>query len=311
MSRLRTYAQLVRLPNLPSALADICLGALALYALPAGWLPFVLMLCASACLYTGGMVWNDYFDRDQDQRERPDRPIPSGRVTLRAARLVGIVLLAGGFLFALLSGWAQTLGSEGGAASLLWRPGILAALLVLGILLYDGLLKRTWLGPPGMGACRFLNVLLGACVAGASFAWGPALHLALVVGVYIVGVTWFARTEARTSNKPALIGASVVMLVALLLALPVPVFVPRGHASSILFPYLLVALGFLVGTPIIQAIANPVPSQVQAGIKRALLGLILLDAVLAIARAGEVGLVILILLVPALYLNRKGWLYAT
>ena len=79
MNRLRVYAQLVRLPNLPSALADVCLAAFALAAQPAvGRLvdgfpfgTFVLLLLSSACLYSSGMVWNDYFDLEQDRRERP------------------------------------------------------------------------------------------------------------------------------------------------------------------------------------------------------------------------------------------------
>jgi hypothetical protein len=41
------------------------------------------------------------------------------------------------------------------------------------------------------------------------------------------------------------------------------------------------------------------------------MALILLDAVLATATAGAIGLVILLLLAPSLYLNRKRWLYAT
>ena len=59
--------------------------------LPARWLPFLLLLLASACLYCGGMVWNDYFDRAQDKLERPSRPIPSGRVSPgeAARRLAG------------------------------------------------------------------------------------------------------------------------------------------------------------------------------------------------------------------------------
>jgi hypothetical protein len=42
-----------------------------------------------------------------------------------------------------------------------------------------------------------------------------------------------------------------------------------------------------------------------------LMGLVLLDAVLATALAGAPGLLILLLLGPSLYLNRKRWLYAT
>jgi 4-hydroxybenzoate polyprenyltransferase len=295
MSDLRSYAQLVRLPNLPTALADICLGVLAAHALPEHGLAFALLLLSSGCLYSAGMVWNDYFDVEQDRRERSFRPLPSGRISPTQAARLGIGLLVAGVLLAALAGMAS-----------LW----IAVCLVGAILAYDGGLKRTWAGPIAMGACRFLNVLLGVSACG-SLLWPRGAHLALVVGLYIVGVTWFARTEAQLSNQNALRGAAVVMLAGLLLALPLPVFLPAEQQSSFLFPYLLVGLGFLVGVPVVQAIANPTPSYVQAAVKRSLMALILLDTVLATATAGAIGLVLLLLLAPSLYLNRKRWLYAT
>jgi 4-hydroxybenzoate polyprenyltransferase len=302
----RAYLQLVRLPNVFTALADILLAALAAQALPQHLPAFVLLALASACLYSGGMVWNDFFDLEQDRHERPYRPLPSGRVTRRDAALLGAALLAGGVIFAALSGL-----THGGFRA---APLLLAAALVGAILLYDGWLKRTWAGPVGMGLCRFLNVLLGLTVAGGLEAsW--RLPLALVVGLYIAGVTWFARTEARLSSQAALAGAAVVMLASLVLALPLPALLaasPGGaRPTSPLFPYLLVALGFLVGIPVGRAIMGPTPPHVQAAVKRALQGLVILDAVLAMALAGSVGLVILLLLVPILYLGRWRWLYAT
>jgi 4-hydroxybenzoate polyprenyltransferase len=162
-----------------------------------------------------------------------------------------------------------------------------------------------------MGACRFLNVLLGlSIVPGPIGSWG--LGLALAVGIYIVGVTWFARTEARTSSQEALTAAAIVMLAGLLLALPLPVLA-AGRAAPVvtspLFPYLLVAYGFVVGLPVVRAINHPSPARVQAGVKVAVLGLVAFDAVLATALAGGVGLVLLVLLPPALYLGRR--LYST
>jgi UbiA prenyltransferase family len=302
MDRLRPYFQLVRLPNVFTALADITLAALALRALPEHTATFLLLCFASACLYCGGMVWNDYFDVEQDKRERPFRPIPSGRVSPTTAAIFGGLLLAAGVIFAILSALQHAEGSRS-------APIVLAVLLVGAILAYDGWLKRTQLGPVGMGACRLLNVLLGLTVTGQPIErWGWLL--ALVVGLYIVGVTWFARTEARLSSQAALAGAAGVMLAALLLAVPVPAVPPDGSPSP-LFPYLLVALGFLVGIPVGRAISKPTPTRVQAAVRRALSGLILLDAVLATAVAGALGLVILLLLVPIFYLRRWQWLYAT
>jgi 4-hydroxybenzoate polyprenyltransferase len=123
-------------------------------------------------------------------------------------------------------------------------------------------------------------------------------------------VTWFARTEARESSQTALRGAAGVILAALVLALPLPVLGEPGRSSP-LFPYLLVVLGFLVGLPVSEAVLRPTPAHVQAAVKRSLLGLIVLDAVLATALAGKDGLFILLLLVPALALNWQKWLYAT
>ena len=147
-----------------------------------------------------------------------------------------------------------------------------------------------------MGACRFLNVLLAFSLAGIS---GVGVYAASIVGLYIVGVTWFARTEARQSNRKALASAAVVMLLSLVLALPIGVWSPEVFGSS-LYLYLLVALGFWVGIPISKAVEQPMPAKVQAAVKRCIFGLVLLDATLAVALAGPVGLVILLLLLPAL-----------
>ncbi len=306
MNRLRPYLQLIRLPNVFTALADIALAALAVgHAHPEQSLSavtFLLLCLASACLYCGGMVLNDVCDVEQDRHERPDRPIPSGRVSRTAASIVAAVLFAGGVTVAILS----ALRHEEGHRS---APIVSALLLVAAIVGYDRWLKRTWMGPAGMGLCRLLNVLLGLTVLGEPIErWGWLL--ALVVGLYIGGVTWFARTEARLSSQAALGGAAGIMLAALFLALPVPALFDPGTASP-LFPYLLVVLAFVVGIPLGKAIADPTPRHVQAAVKRSLLGLVVLDAVLATAVAGSFGLVLLVLLVPILLLGRWRWLYAT
>jgi 4-hydroxybenzoate polyprenyltransferase len=298
-SRTLAYARLLRLPNVFTAPADIGLGLLAAGgAVP--WPAAALLCVSSAALYCGGMVWNDYFDLEQDRRERPFRPLPSGAVTLAAAMQLGVALLAGGWLAAALAGFRGH-GFDP-------TPAVVAGLLVAAILLYDRWLKRTSAGPVGMGMCRFLNVLLGCSVAGDAVPWGLRLHLAGVVGLYIVGVTWFARSEARQSEAHQLRRAAGVMAAALALALPLPLHLPDGTASP-LFPYLLVVFGFVIGIPAGRAWVKPEPARVQAAVKRAVLGLIVLDAVLATAVAGAGGLVLLALLPPALVLGQ--WLYST
>ena len=55
---------------------------------------------ASCLLYLSGMVLNDVFDAEVDAREQPERPIPSGRVSLQAATIVGWGMLTAGIVVA-------------------------------------------------------------------------------------------------------------------------------------------------------------------------------------------------------------------
>ncbi len=303
MRRFLVYAQLVRLPNAFTAVADIALGAWASGALAGHWGIFLCLVAASVLLYWSGMVWNDYFDLAQDRKERPLRPLPSGRVTPRTAAWIGAGLMLAGLGFAAL---ADRLQPEGG-----WLALPLALLLVAAIFGYDGWLKRTWAGPVAMGTCRFLNVLLGLAILGhRPPAWG--LLLALVVGVYIGGVTWFARTEARVSSPQMLLAAAGVILASLVLALAVPALAQQtapGLQPSALFPYLLAAFGFYLALAVVPALRRPLPERVQPAIKRAVLGLVLLDALLASALVGTLGLLLALLVVPGMVLGR--WLYST
>ncbi len=299
----RAYAQLVRVPNVFTAFADIALAwcaALAIGTPGSRWPSLALLLGASGCLYSAGMAWNDFFDIEQDRRERPFRPLPSGRLTRRAAATFASALMALGLVLAAWAGW-QAQGS-------LQATLPIAGILIATIFLYDAWLKRTWLGPLAMGACRFLNVLLGLGVANENLHWGARFGLALVIGLYIVGVTWFARTEASISSRAALTSAALTMLAALVVALAVPAWLDTGNCS-VFFPYLLLGLGFWVGIPAARAAAKPVPAAVQTAVKRAVFGLVILDAALASALVGASGLLILLLMLPALYLGR--WIYST
>jgi 4-hydroxybenzoate polyprenyltransferase len=156
-----------------------------------------------------------------------------------------------------------------------------------------------------------LNVLLGLSILSAPLLpfWGWLL--AIIIGLYIGGVTWFARTEAQTSSQPMLIGAAVVMLVSLLLALAEAALLETttDREPSWLFVYLLTAFGIYLGVAVIAAIRRPEPHRVQPAIKRAIMGLVVLDALLASAFVGSFGLLLAVLLIPGIILGR--WLYST
>ena len=212
MNKLLAYAQLVRLPNTFTAMADIFLGALATGLLLERWPAFLALLAASTLFYWSGMIWNDYFDLQQDRKERPRRPLASGRITPRSAALLATGFMLGGLLLSFLAGIRMV----DDALVIRWRSLQIAVALVIAIFLYDGAFKKTFAGPILMGLCRALNILLGLSILG---VWPPfwGWLLAIIIGLYIAGVTWFARTEAAAQQSVELISAAVVMFVSLVL----------------------------------------------------------------------------------------------
>jgi 4-hydroxybenzoate polyprenyltransferase len=294
---MRAYLQLVRLPAVFTAMADIVLG----YVLANGTLTpfsrFAALLGASSALYLAGMVFNDFFDRRIDAVERPKRPIPSGRVSPRAALFLGLALLAIGLSCAVAAGD---------------RALALSGVLVAFILAYDSLLKQTVVGPVAMGGCRFLNVLLGA--SGATLpAWAdPTLAVASAMGIYVAGITWFARQEAGHSSRAQLAGASIVIhagIAALLAA------ILAGRGSSDFDRWLpialLAAIMAFVDVRLTAAIRQPAGANVQAAVKRLLLAIILFDATMTYWASGNALLACgtLLLIVPAATLGR--WIFIT
>jgi 4-hydroxybenzoate polyprenyltransferase len=278
------YLQLLRLPTVFTAMADIVLGFVLThrfiygplvvgddqFAEPAlGWnqpAQFVGLLAASCCLYLSGMVFNDVFDRKQDAAERPGRPIPSGRVSVKAAAILGAGLMLAG---------------AAAAATVSLISLQVAGLLIVAILGYDAVLKRSSLGPLAMGSCRFLNVLLGASVQSnwAELLSRPQLATALGLGVFITGVTLFARTEAHVSNRWQLSAAQLIMNIGFVILVGLILTWPMKSPAQVPIAMLAV-IAFTVNRRAIEALRDPSPATVQAGIKVMLLSLVVIDSTL-------------------------------
>ncbi len=299
------WLQLIRLPNLFTAAADVAAGFLFTHAAFASGdaLPMSLLIAASVLLYAGGVVLNDVFDYGLDCQERPERPLPSGRISVGAARLAGWGLLVVGVG---LAGLAAVLGSD-------IRPVLVATGLAVAIVAYDGLLKKTPLGPPAMGACRGLNLLLGMSLS--TVAWAAPHYLIMAaMTVYVMGITWFARTEAEQSRRGQLLLSAVVILTGILLLEPLPRWtddtVVRLQLQPSRWTLLLTALGALIGFRLIRAIAEPSPALVQAAVRHCILSLIVLDAAICFVTQGlGPAAVIVLLLVPATVTGR--WIAST
>ena len=172
-----TLAELVRLPAVLSVPGDAWTGA-ASTSNRRGW----AMPAASALIYLGGMALNDWADRELDAEERPERPIPSGRISPTAALAVGAGMVAGGVGVA---------GAIGGPAGLR-----IAVPLAASVWAYDVVAKDTPAGPAIMALCRALDVLLGA--AGGDVT--RALPAAALVGTHTLTVTTVSQHEVHGAS---------------------------------------------------------------------------------------------------------------
>lgn len=293
MQKLLAFLQLCRFAAVFTAMADIFLGYLLAHVELNSQREFGLLLGTSSSLYLGGMVWNDIFDREVDATERPKRPIPSGRVTLREGVIFGVVLMAGGL----------ALSCAVGVNSL-----FVAGLITACIFLYDGLLKSTFVGPVVMGACRFLNVMLGASASSSLAAvWTlPQLHVAAGLGVYIAGVTWFARHEAGTSSKAQLAAALGVINLGFALLVAFIMNWPRSPDLQMRSALALGLIALVINRRLFTALFDPVPAKVQGAIRTMLLSVIMLDASLVffVQENQTYAIAVALLLIPATLLGR-------
>jgi len=195
--RCRAWCDLVRIPNVVTAAADVAAG----YLYAGGeshWWRLAVLCLASMGLYAGGAALNDVLDIERDRVERPDRPMPSGRVSRRAAMTLVVVALAVGL---------------GAALCVSTRSGCIAGLLIVAIVLYDGPLKASAPAPLLMGSCRGLNLMLGMNPATA-IASRAMLIPAAILAAYVTALTCFARTEARVTSRRRLVAGALGMTVA-------------------------------------------------------------------------------------------------
>ncbi len=294
--------QLVRLPNVLTAAADSLAGWLLVMgsaAEPNRWLPLTL---ASMFLYASGTALNDVFDAAIDQSERPGRPIPSGRISLKTASWLGGL----GLVFGPIA--AYTSGSVSSA--------LVASVIALCILSYDAGFKHTWIGPGLMGACRGLNLLLGMSHApqlGGPIGWTAAAFY----GVFVAGITVVSRSEARGGGRGwvfaglglqdlAIIGLSGVALSHRRFPNPAA-DQPLIPLEGLLVLFLVAMMLNLIGA---RAIDQPTPRHIQKTVKTGILSLIWIHVgLLAAVRGLELAAIIAAFWIPAFILGR--WLYST
>ena len=287
--QLWAYLQLMRPANIVTSWADILVGFAASgsvvilnevvtgQATLVSLVPLVWLFIATTGLYGGGVVFNDVFDAELDAKERPERPIPSGRASRQGATWLGSLLLVVGVV----------------AASQSWLSATLAASVAFAALLYDALGKHhAFLGPLNMGVCRGGNLLLGvsAVPAMVSERW----FLALIPIAYIAAITALSRGEVHGGKGST--GVAALLLVGAVIGGMLALGLLQDYDVKAALPFVVLFAGRVL-PPFIKAVREPNPEHIRAAVKAGVLSLIVLDATVAAGFAGwPYGLLVLSLL---------------
>lgn len=183
------YLELVRAPAVLTVLGDTLAGGSAAGHTLSG--RRIVLPLASACLYAGGMALNDYADRGTDSRDRPERPIPSGRISAGNALTAAAALTVAGLGLSAAGGGRRAFAVGLPLAAAIWT--------------YDLLAKHQAVsGALTMGTCRALDVLMGA----GSGHLRPALGAAGIMGVHTAAVTLLSRGEVEGTTTATASGVA-------------------------------------------------------------------------------------------------------
>lgn len=294
MSSIIAHIKLTRPANIVTAIADILAGAAisgAVYLLIQDMDQDIIksiawLILSTIGLYGGGVAFNDVFDAELDSVERPERPIPSGQASVKSAGIMAFLLL----LVGVMAAWQVSAFSAGIALSV--------ALLAV---LYDAWGKhQNIFGPINMGLCRAGNLLLGmSLIEGAVQSYW---YIGLIPLLYVAAITMVSRGEVHGQNILALKSGLAIYAVIVGFIFLLAYSNIEDWWESLPF---LALLSYFIFPPLVKALKYKEPALIGKSVKAAVLALIIVNAAIAVAFAGWiVGLVILLLLPLSLQLAK-------
>ncbi|MDR1485672.1 MAG: UbiA family prenyltransferase [Planctomycetaceae bacterium] len=198
--------QLLRISALPTLWSNV----LAAYFIGNGnnlSLLFFLLVSMSS-IYLGGMVLNDYFDAETDAAERPERPIPSGKISLQTAFILGMCLVTFGVFVGFVCPFI------GDCSNYEKRVAIgLVTVLFCCVIAYNAFLKKmSIIGPFTMGTCRIWCYLFVFFTVERNVL---VLHVvwSILVGSYVMCLTMLSRFEAESQKIQNWVGMALLFLI--------------------------------------------------------------------------------------------------
>ncbi|WP_432710043.1 UbiA-like protein EboC [Pedobacter sp.] len=282
------YIRLMRPANVVTAVADVLAGiAVSGYLLgSANVMPMIVLCISTIGLYSGGIIFNDVFDVELDKIERPERPIPSGLISVKEASVFGAVFFALGVVAASFCNPASF---------------ILSILILIACLTYNKWLKHDrLLGPLNMGLCRGLNLLLGVSILPSQLQeWW---FLAIIPILYIASITMISSGEVHGGSKKSLYLAAFLYLIVISFVL----FISNAKGNLVMAFLFLLPFTWMIFDPLIKAIQQPIGPNIGKAVKAGVIALILLNATLASAFGNwQIAIIIIILLPLSLLLGKK------
>lgn len=266
MKKLTGYLRLMRPANIVTAVSDILAGAaLVGYAgmgdqQPSSSLSLCWLILSTVGLYGGGVVFNDVFDAALDRVERPERPIPSGLISVTEGALLGSILLIGGigaaFTFSILS-------------------GAIAVAIATAALVYDKWGKHhNVLGPLNMGLCRGLNLLLGMSLLPETITHVGFLAIVPIFPIlYIAAITMISRGEVHGGKSNTILAAAGLYAVVIVAIATLSITHQAYYALAFLALFIV-----LIFPPLVRAFHEPIGPNIGKAVKAGVLALIIMNA---------------------------------
>ena len=294
---IKDYLVLVRLPNLFTLPSNILVGMATVSSLAftlTSFTQFLLLVTISVLLYCVGIVLNDLYDFDIDKKERPNRPLPSGKISRRSA----IVLVA------IFSTLALILSLQVSFSTL-----VISSILFSVIFGYDKYLKNTHAGPFTIASARVMNILLGTSVSLRSvdsYSQIVTLTFVLIITfVYVSLIGFISRYEVYgfSDNTKLLLPPAIVATVisSIILFSLMGFFKLESLIILSLFSFIMI-ISF-------SRIYRRDSGRTQQIVRNMILSIIVLDSTFLTGIIGiELGLVVLTLMAPLLVLANKMYM---
>jgi 4-hydroxybenzoate polyprenyltransferase len=261
-AKLRAFAELGRISNLPTTFTNVLVGtSIALssqqFVLQNGdaALRLVFIWIAIACFYVAGMAMNDFIDAKIDQSERPNRPIPSGRVSRSAALMFIIALVIVGL---------------GICAAFSMHTLLVGMFLVALIVLYNLIHALIAASVIILGMTRGMVYVVAAIAATDSINWQILGLFAGALTTYTAAFSLIARRETHAHIGPA---QWIALLPPIIAAVPAIVIRPDG-ILWIIIPLILTSIWLLHGARFLFI----VPPRVKDAVMAFISGICLVDA---------------------------------